>query len=82
MIQGGSCARFTTKALECLMIFRDIFRKELECNKAPQFDILSFVDDTHPASADSLDDAIVRDDLPKHWAEILGRGLEQVNECW
>ena len=41
--------------------------------------VLSFVY-THSAATDSLDDAIVRDGLPDHWAEMLGLGVRQVNE--
>ena len=42
--------------------------------------VLGFVDHTHPAAAQLLDDAVVRDGLANHWAEILGPGLGQVNE--
>ena len=38
-------------------------------------DILGLVDDTHPASAELLDDAVVGDGLAEHWGEILGSGV-------
>ncbi|MGA9543295.1 MAG: hypothetical protein WBQ85_06990, partial [Candidatus Sulfotelmatobacter sp.] len=41
---------------------------------------LGFVDHTHPAAAQLLDDVVMRDGLAKHWGEILGPGLGQVNE--
>ena len=45
-----------------------------------QADVLSFVDHAHAAAAQFLDDAVVRDGLPDHWAEILGPEIRQVNE--
>ena len=40
-----------------------IVRHELEGDKAIEFDILSLVDDPHPATTELLDDAVVRDGL-------------------
>ena len=42
-----------------------------------KLDLLQFA--THPA-AELLNDAVMRDRLPDHWAEMLGLGLRQVNE--
>jgi len=55
-----------------LWIFGDIIRQELQGDKATQFDILGLVDDTHAATAELLDDAVVRDGLPDHWVAMLG----------
>ena len=46
----------------------------IESDEASKIDVLGFVDHTHTAAAEFLDDAVVRDDLPHHWAEILGLG--------
>jgi len=51
-------------------------------DKTPKLDILSLIDHTHPSAAELLDDAVVRDGLADHWAEILGREAGQVNEGW
>ncbi len=40
--------------------------QELESNKATELHILSLVDDTHPATAELLDDSVVRDGLTDH----------------
>ncbi len=42
--------------------------------------VLSLIDHAHPATAHLLDDAVVRDSLADHLAEILGLGVGQVNE--
>jgi hypothetical protein len=35
-----------------------------------------------PTAAKLLDDMVMRDGLPDHWVEILGRGSGQVNQGW
>ena len=47
-----------------------------------QFHILGLVDDTHPPAPELLDNAVMRDGLDDHSAEILGSKVEQVNEGW
>ena len=69
-----------SKAAECLRVFGYIVRQELESDKAAELHVLGLVDHTHPAAAELLDDAVVRDGLADHWAEILGLQREQVNE--
>jgi hypothetical protein len=41
---------------------------------------LSLVDNTHPATAQPFQDAVLRDDLADHCAEISGSQVMQVNE--
>jgi hypothetical protein len=41
--------------------------RHLQGNKVVQFYVLSFVDDAHPAAAQLLDNAVVRDSLAEHW---------------
>jgi hypothetical protein len=45
---------------------------------ATELQILGLVDDAH--AAEFLGDAVVRDGLADHWAEMLGLGEVQVNE--
>jgi hypothetical protein len=42
--------------------------------------VLSLVDNTHAPATELLYDAVVRDGLADHLAEILGLGVGQVNE--
>jgi hypothetical protein len=51
------------KAAEGLRVFGYVIREELESNKAAKLHILSFVDNTHAAATEPLDNAVVRDDL-------------------
>jgi len=80
MIQRGSRLCLALKAGEGLCVFGYIIRQEFESDEAMQFYILGFINHTHPASAQLLDDAVVRNRLPDHWAEILGLEVGQVNE--
>jgi len=61
MIERRCHPRFTLKALQGLGIFGEFFRKELESYEATQFQVFRFVDDAHPAAAQLLHDAVVRD---------------------
>src|SRR5580692_2470018 len=69
MVEGGRGLRFTLEAGQSLRIFSNIIRQELQGDKAVQLYVLGFVDHTHPATAELLDDAIVRDGLADHWRE-------------
>ena len=42
--------------------------------------VLGLVHHAHAATAQLLDDAVVRNDLIDHWIEMLGVEVEQVNE--
>jgi hypothetical protein len=44
----------------------EVFRQELQRNEATEVGVLSLVDHTHPAAADSLKDAVVGDGLTNH----------------
>ena len=68
------------KRLRACAILGHFIRQELEGDKAAEFDVFGLVDDSHPATAELLDDAVVRDGLADHWAEILGPEIGQVNE--
>ena len=56
MIQGGACFGFTLETTEGLRIFGDIIGQELQGDKAAQFDVFGLVDDTHPPTAEPLDE--------------------------
>ena len=64
---------------------RYIFGQELQRDEATKLGVLSLIDDTHPAAAQFLDDAVVGDGLPNelgdcaHWrkcyAAIVSRSI-------
>jgi hypothetical protein len=49
--------------LTSVRVLCHMIRPELESHRATEFDILSLVDNTHPAAPELLDDAVVRDGL-------------------
>ena len=67
--------RFALKTRQRLLIFGDLIGQELEGHKTMESDVFGLVDDTHPASAELLDDAVVGDGLAEQWGEILGSGV-------
>src|SRR6516165_3115797 len=66
MIQRGRRPRFPLESFQRLMIFRKFQRQELQRHEPAKPDILRLIDDTHPAGADFLDDAIMRDGSSNH----------------
>ena len=48
---------------------RHLVRKELQSDHAAEFEVFGFVDHTHPAATELLDDAVMRDGLSEHWRE-------------
>jgi len=51
--------------------------QELESDEATKLGVLSFVNDTHPAPAQLLDDAIMRNGLPDHRAQAAMVGVSR-----
>jgi hypothetical protein len=84
MIQGGGGFSFAPEAVEGLRIFRNRVGKKLESDKASEFEIFSLVDHTHPAAANLLNNAVVRDGPLRHadslWAGTLEAICGQVNK--
>ncbi len=60
MIQRGRRLRLALKSRQCLLVFRHGLRQELQCDETAQPRVLGFIDDTHPATAEFLDDAVMR----------------------
>ena len=69
VIKCGCGLGFALKAGECLWVTGNFLGQELKGDEAMQPSVLSFVDNTHAAAAQLLDDAVVRDGL----AHKLGR---------
>ena len=66
MIQRRRSLRFPLKAGQRMWVLCEVGRQELESDETVQADVLGLVDDTHAATAELLDDAIVRDGLADH----------------
>jgi len=69
--QSGSCLGFTLEASERLRISRHILGKELEGDKAAKFQILGLVHNPHASATQLLEDAVMRDGLSDHCAQML-----------
>jgi hypothetical protein len=55
---------------------RNVFWEKFESDEAAKLGILGRVDHTHPTATELLNDAVVRDGLPNHLAEMLGFDLD------
>src|SRR5437016_200479 len=86
MVQSRSRLRFPLEARQRLRVFGDIFWEKFESNKAMKANVLCFVNDTHPPTAELFVDAVVRESLAGervstwHVKHMLGWGGRQVND--
>jgi len=80
VVQRGRGFGFPLKPRQCLLIFGYIIRGGTSGRQTDRASHLGLVNHTHSTTTQLLDDAVVRDGLPDHWAEILGLEARQVNE--
>src|ERR1019366_4681909 len=80
MVERGSGLRLTSEPFQSLWVCGYVLWQEFQRDESPKLGVLGLVDHTHPAAAKLLDDAVVRDGLSDHPAEILGPDAGQVNE--
>ena len=73
MVQSRGRLRLTLEAGQGLGVFGDIIGQKLQGDKPVQGYVLSLVDDTHPSTAELLNDAVVRNGLADHRQRILRR---------
>ena len=66
VVQCGCSLRLALKTGERLRVTGHFLRQELERDEAMQPRVLSFIDHTHAATTELLDDAVVRDGLADH----------------
>jgi len=66
MVQCGRGLSLSLEASQRLRVFGYFFGQELQGDKTVQRQVFSLVDYAHPAAAELLDDAIVRDGLVDH----------------
>jgi len=76
VVQCRGSLGLALEAAERLRVLRHVVGKELERDKATKFGVLCFVNNTHPAAAELLDDSVMRDRLP----DQLG-GCAHVRKC-
>src|SRR5208282_5240136 len=69
VVQSGSGTRLATESFECLRVAGKVVWQEFQGDEAMQLYVLSLVDNTHPAAAQLLDNAVVRDGLTDHGAQ-------------
>src|SRR5664279_3495845 len=69
VIQCGSSLRFPLKARQSVRIMRRLVRQKLQRDKATEGQVFGLVDNPHPATAQLLDNAVMRDRLADHWRE-------------
>src|SRR5262249_16315115 len=75
---GGLC--LTLEAGQSLSVLGYFIRQKFQGDEAMQLHILGLVHDTHSTAAELLDDAVMRNGLADHSAEMLGLEVRQVNE--
>src|SRR5208337_3396893 len=63
MIQRRCGTGLAAEAFQRLRVLGYVRRKELEGNETAKFSVFGLIDHTHPAAAELLGDAIVRDGL-------------------
>ncbi len=71
VVQSRGSLGFALEAGQRLRISGHVVGKEFEGDETAEFQIFGFVDNAHPAPAELLDHAIVRDGLTNHQEQIL-----------
>jgi hypothetical protein len=71
MVQGTRGARFAFEALERLGVFGKCFREEFQGDQAAELGVLGFIDNTHPAPDQLLEDVVMRNRLANHRRTLL-----------
>src|SRR5262245_30256206 len=83
MIEGKGSTNLSPESFQRLRVFGEVHgRKEFQSNETAKLGVLCLIDHPHPAAAEFLDDAVMRDGLAderlglRHLASILGCGAE------
>ena len=94
MVQRGSRLSFAPESLQSLAdLCATSSGRNFRATKRSQARVFGLVDHTHPAAAQLLDNAVVRDGLADHWRRILrlwnaGKSMKAVElavpqkACW
>ena len=62
-------------------VFGDFVGQKLQGDEAVELDVLGLVDNPHPATAQLLNDAVVRDGLADHAQECYGGSVGKSNKA-
>ena len=71
MVQSGGRPGLALEAVQGLRVLGNIFRQELQSDKAVQPGVFGLVNHAHAAATELLDDAVMRDGLADHWRTML-----------
>ena len=71
VIKRGSGLGLALEAFECLMIFGERLRQELESDKPVQLGVLGLIDHTHASAAQLFEDSIVGNGFAGHVRRAL-----------
>jgi hypothetical protein len=66
MIQSGSCTRLALEAFERRRVGTQFRREKLQGDPSAKSDVFRLIHHTHPAAAQLLQNAVVRDGLADH----------------
>src|ERR1700730_17274629 len=72
MVEGRGGTRLAAETFQDLRVLLQIVGQKLQRNETAQLQVLGFIHHTHPATAELLDDAIVRDGLADHTQACYG----------
>src|SRR5438105_1727654 len=75
VIQGRRGLRFALETTQSLGVFGYFIGQKLQRHEAMQPSVLGLVDNTHPASAELLDDAVMRNGLAEHRTNAMAYGF-------
>src|SRR4029077_9490256 len=70
MIKGRGRLCLALEPGQCQGVLGDLIGQKLQGDKPAESDVLGLIDDTHPAAADLLNNAIVRNGLAEHVVRI------------
>ena len=84
MIQGRRSAGFAAEPLEGLCVLGKFFRKEFQRDEASELEVFGFVDHAHPAAAQFLDNAVMRNGFADHFsrAPVQAPVRDMVGGMW
>ena len=77
MVQRRRSTSLAPEAFQRLWVSCKIIGQELQSDEATKLGVLGLVDHTHPAAAQLLDDAVVRDGLTDHGAQAEMVGVSR-----
>src|SRR6201993_1284183 len=66
MVESRGGAGFSPEAFERGSVLSDVIGKEFQGDEPTEREVFGFVDHTHAATAELLENAVVRDGLPDH----------------